>query len=84
MVSCDWLLQCQWAWPVSTLDIDVLCRRLCALAQTTKQEMEDGASPRKSEEAEATSSEDDSGLDVKASNTTEEENDKTPGLLFLR
>lgn len=41
--------------------------------------MEDGASLRKSEEAEPASSEEDSGLDVKVSNTTEEENkDKTP------
>lgn len=61
-----------------------LCCRLCSLAQTTKQEMEDVASLRKSEEAEAASSEEDSGLDVKASNTTEEENDKTStsGQLF--
>ncbi|TNM98130.1 hypothetical protein fugu_014376 [Takifugu bimaculatus] len=59
-------------------DIYTAWAKLCALAQTTKQEMEDGASLRKSEEAEAASSEDDSGLDVKASNTTEEENDKTP------
>ncbi|XP_056913972.1 titin-like isoform X6 [Takifugu flavidus] len=59
-------------------DIYTAWAKLCALAQTTKLEMEDGASPRKSEEAEAASSEDDSGLDVKASNTTKEENDKTP------
>lgn len=58
----------------------VSCRRLCSLAQSTKQEMEDGTSLRKSEEAEAASSEEDSGLDVKVSNTTEEEEnkDKTP------
>lgn len=57
------------------------CQRLCSLAQSTKQEMEDGASLRKSEEAEPASSEEDSGLDVKVSNTTEEESQaKTPAL----
>lgn len=67
-----------------TLVVVVLCCRLCSLAQTTKQEMEDVASLRKSEEAEPASSEEDSGLDVKVSNTTEEENDKTSvsGQLF--
>lgn len=40
--------------------------------------MEDGASLRRSEDAEAASSEEDSGLDVKVSHTTEEGKDKTP------
>lgn len=69
------------------VDDDVSCQRLCSLAQSTKQEMEDGASLRKSEEAEPASSEEDSGLDVKVCNTTEEENkDKTPasGQFFRR
>lgn len=55
------------------------CQRLCSLAQSTKEEMEDGASPRKSEAADPASSEEDSGLDVKVSDTTKEESeDKTP------
>lgn len=77
MGRCDWLQTCGWAWPASPWpDVVVTCPRLCSLAQSTKQEMEDGASLRRSEEA--ASSEEDSGLDVKVSNTTEEEKDQTP------
>lgn len=79
MGLCDWLQTCQWAWPAPSLVDDVVtCPRLCSLAQSTKQEMEDGASLRRSEDAEPASSEEDSGLDVKVSNTTEEQKDKTP------
>lgn len=60
-------------------DVVVTCPRLCSLAQSTKQEMEVGATLRRSEDAEPASSEEDSGLDVKVSNTTEEQQkDKTP------
>lgn len=52
------------------------CRRLFSLAQSTKQEMEDGASPRTSKEVGPASSEEDSRLDV--SNTAEEDEEKTP------
>lgn len=79
MGLCDWLQTCRWAWPAPSLvDVVVTCPRLCSLAQSTKQEMENGASLRRSEDTEPASSEEDSGLDVKVSHTTEEPKDKTP------
>lgn len=61
---------------VACVDGDVLCGRLCSLAQTSK--LEDAAPLRKSVDAEPASSEDDSGLEVKVCNSTEEEKDETP------
>lgn len=54
-----------------------LCQLMPVSPVCRSTETEDGAVPGKSAEAEPASSEDDSGLDVKASSTTEEENAKT-------
>lgn len=64
---------------VASVTFVVSCQRLCSLAQSTKQQMEDGACLRRSDEADPASSGEDSGLEVKVSNTTEEESkDETP------